>query len=74
MERIFPKYMRTNELKNEIYEVKNWEEKIKRKNLKYKTTNYIYNFQQNETMRSFDESIYTGKINIGEVEMDQAIY
>ena len=74
MERIFPKYMRTNKLKNEIYEVKNWEEKIKRKNLKYKTTNYIYNFQQNETMRSFDESIYTGKINIGEVEMDQAIY
>ena len=66
--------MRTNKLKNEIYEVKNWEEKIKRKNLKYKTTNYIYNFQQNETMRSFDESIYTGKINIGEVEMDQAIY
>ena len=66
--------MRTNKLKNEIYEVKNWEEKIKRKNLKYKTTNYIYNFQENETMRSFDESIYTGKINIGEVEMDQAIY
>ena len=74
MERIFPKYMRTNKLKNEIYEVKNWEEKIKRKNLKYKTTNYIYNFQENETMRSFDESIYTGKINIGDVEMDQAIY
>ena len=74
MERIFPKYMRTNKLINEIYEVKNWEEKIKRKDLKYKTTNYTYNFQQNETMRSFDESIYTGKINIGEVEMDQAIY
>ena len=74
MERIFPKYMRTNKLKNEIYEVKNWEEKIKRKDLKYKTTNYTYNFQQNETMRSFDESIYTGKINIGDVEMDQAIY
>ena len=74
MERIFPKYMRTNKLINKIYEVKNWEEKIKRKDLKYKTTNYTYNFQQNETMRSFDESIYTGKINIGDVEMDQAIY
>ena len=74
MERIFPKYMRTNKLINEIYEVKNWEEKIKRKDLKYKTTNYTYNFQQNEMMRSFDESIYTGKINIGDVEMDQAIY
>ena len=28
-EGIFPKYMRTNEFKNEIYEIKKWEEKIK---------------------------------------------
>ena len=28
-EGIFPKYMRTNEIKNEIYEIKKWEEKIK---------------------------------------------
>ena len=31
--------MRTNEIKNEIYEIKNWEEKIKRKDLKYETKN-----------------------------------
>ena len=28
-EGIFPKYTRTNEFKNEIYEIKKWEEKIK---------------------------------------------
>ena len=29
-EGIFPKDMRTNKIKNEIYEIKKWEEKIKR--------------------------------------------
>ena len=31
--------MRTNEIKNEIYEIKIWGEKIKRKDLKYETKN-----------------------------------
>ena len=34
--------MRTNELKNEIYEIKNSEEKIKRKSLIYKTNKYMH--------------------------------
>ena len=34
---IFPKEMRTNEIKNEINEIKKWEKKIKRKDLKYET-------------------------------------
>ena len=29
--------MRTNEIKNELDEIKKWEEKIKRKDLKYET-------------------------------------
>ena len=36
-EGLFPKNMRTNEIKNEIDEIRKWEEKIKRKDLKYKT-------------------------------------
>ena len=36
--------MRTNESKNEIDEIKKWEEKIKRKGLKYKTKKYINDF------------------------------
>ena len=41
----FPKEMRTNEIKNEIDEIKKWEDKIKRKNLKYETSKYIDDFQ-----------------------------
>ena len=44
------KGMRTNEIKNENFDNKNWEDKIKRKNLKYKTKNYTYDFQQYETV------------------------
>ena len=45
IERIFPKGMRTNEIKNETYEIKKWEEKIKQEGLKYKTKNCTYDFQ-----------------------------
>ena len=56
--------MRTNEIKK-------WEERIKREDLKYKTKNYIYDFQQYETIRSFGESIYTQNISIVETQEDQ---
>ena len=32
---------------------------------------YIYDFQQFETLRSFVDNIYIGKISINEAEMDQ---
>ena len=64
--------MRTNEIKNEIYEIKKWEEKIKLEDLKYKTKKYAYDFQQYETIRSFGKRIYTSEINIDEAEMDQS--
>ena len=63
--------MRTNETKNEIYEIKIWEEKIKRRNLKYKEK-YTYDFLQYETIRYFGDNIYTGKANIDEAEIDQS--
>ena len=53
--------MKTNEIKNEIDEVRKWEEKIKQKDLKYETKVCLYDFQKFETMRSFVDSIYTGK-------------
>ena len=37
---IFPKEMRTNEIKNKIYEIKKWKEKITQKDLKYETKKY----------------------------------
>ena len=72
VEGIFPKEIRTNEIKNEIDEIKKWEEKIKRKDLTYIANKYKYDFQQYETIKSFSESIYTSKINTDEAEMDQS--
>ena len=68
--------MRTNELKNEIYEIKNSEEKIKRKSLIYKTNKYMHDVCMYVYMYiciciciytyvcvSFGDSIYAIKIN-----------
>ena len=65
IEGIFPKNMRTNEIKNEIYG-------IKQGDLEYMPKNYTCDFQQYETIRSFGDNIYTGKISIDEAEMDQS--
>ena len=52
--------------------MKEWEEKIKRKDFIYRTNKYKYNFQQYETIRSFGETIYIGKISTDKAEMDQS--
>ena len=69
---IFPNNMRTDEIRNETYKIKIWEEKIKEQDLKYKTRNCKYDFQQYETIWSFGESIYAGKISIHEAKRDQS--
>ena len=58
--------MRTNEIKNEIYETEKWEDKIIREDLKYNAKSYTYDFKQYETISSFGESIYTRKASIVE--------
>ena len=62
--------MRTDEIKNEIEEIRKRKEKLKWKDLKYKTNKYLCDFQKFETIRSFVDIIYTSKINIDEAEMD----
>ena len=56
VEGILPKDTGTNLIKNEIDEIKKWEEKIKWQDLKYKTKTYTYAFQQYEKIKSFGES------------------
>ena len=63
--------MRNDEIKNEVYEIKKWENKIRRKDLKYEANKYVFDFQRFKTTRSLGESIYNGKINIDESEMKQ---
>ena len=65
--------MRNNKFKNEINEIQKREEKTKLKDLMYRANKYKYDFTQYETIRSFSESIYTGKIATNEIDMDQAI-
>ena len=69
---LFPKEMRTNEIKNETDEIKKWEDIIKRKDLKYETNKHIYDFEQFEKIRFFVDNIYIGKISIDVAKMDQS--
>ena len=56
--------MSTDEIKNEIDEFRKWEEKIERKDLKYKTNKFLYNFQQFETIRSFGDWMKLRRIKL----------
>ena len=59
-------------INNELYDLKKWQVKIKRKDSKYRTNNNnTYDFQQYDTIRSFGDNIYPDKINVDEAEMDQ---
>ena len=69
---LFLRNMRSNKIKNETDEIKKWEEKVERKELKHERHKYTYDFQQFETIRYFGDSAYTGKINIDENERDQS--
>ena len=66
--------MRTNEIKNEVDEVKKQEDKNKQINFKHETNKhiYIYDFQQFEMIRSLADNIHIGKISIDEAEMHQS--
>ena len=64
--------MRTDEKKNEAEQKKKWEKNIRRKTLIWKTNKYAYDFQQYGTIRSFDDSIYNGKVSIDEADIDHS--
>ena len=46
MKDFFQEKIRNNEIKNELDEIKEWEEKRKQKDLIYETNKYKYDFQQ----------------------------
>ena len=69
---LIPKKIKNIAMKNERYKIRKQEEEIKSKDLKYEAKKYIYDFQPNETIQSFVESIHTGKINTKGVEIDQS--
>ena len=54
--------MRTNEIKNEIEQIKKWEEKIKTKDLERETKKYKYDFKQYGKIRSFMKALIFVKL------------
>ena len=70
VEEIFPKGMTTNEIRNEIDEIKKWG-KNRWKDFVYKLNKNTYDFQQYWT-RSFSDSIYNSKTSIDEGDIDQS--
>ena len=65
--------MRTNEIKNELYDNGGWKKKLeKKKKLKYETNKHLPDFQQLEKIRSFGESIISGRTTISEDDKDQS--
>ena len=72
IERNFRKDLKNSEIRNELNEIKKLEERIDRNDLKYEANKYVYNFQQFETIRSWDDSIFSEKISISQAEEDQS--
>ena len=65
--------MRTNEIKNELDDNGGWKKKLeKKKKLKYETNKHLPDFQQLEKIRSFGESIISGRTTISEDDKDQS--
>ena len=63
--------MRTNQIRMKYMKLKNGKIKLNEKIQNMKQKN-IYDFQKYETIKSFGDNIYTGKISIYEAEMDQS--
>ena len=63
--------MRTNQIRMKYMKLKNVKIKLNEKIQNMKQKN-IYDFQKYETIKSFGDNIYTGKISIYEAEMDQS--
>ena len=62
--------MNTDEIKNEIDEIRIWKEKIKQKDLQHKANKCLCHIQKLEAIRSFGEVLVLVKI-IKKAEMDQ---
>ena len=70
---IFPKGHENVEIKNEINKIKEYEENVNRNNMIYYSSKEPFNFETFETIRSFGETIFSGKITINEVNEEQAV-
>ena len=70
MKKFLQKTSELIKLRMKYIKFKSLKRKLNKKNLKYETKKYTYDFQQYETIKSFGESIYTREASIVEAEDD----
>ena len=68
IQEIIRKELENNEIKKELNEIKNIEEEIDRNDVKYKTNQYTFDFQQFQMTTFLDDSIFNGETTISEVD------
>ena len=66
IEEIFPKDLENSQIKNELNEIKKLEEKINRNDLICESSKYKYDIRRFRAIRSFDDSMFPGKITISD--------
>ena len=66
IEGLFSKDLESSEIKNEINYRKKIEEQINRNELIYKSSKHVYDFRRFQTISSFGDGIFSGKITISE--------
>ena len=64
--------MNNDEAKKEINKITEIEKTIDREKLIYKATEYIYDFRNSKTIRTFGRDIYKCKITLEEADEDQS--
>ena len=69
---IFPEGYESVEINNEVDKIKEYEKKVNKNNIIYYSSKESFNFKAFKTVRSFGESIYSGKITINEANREQA--
>ena len=64
--------LNNDEAKKEINKITEIEKTTDREKLIYKATEYIYDFRNSKTIRTFGKDIYKGKITLEEADEDQS--
>ena len=71
IEELFPKEMRTNEIRSGLKKIKRGEDIIVRHHLKDKANKKFIDFQKFQAIKSFCDSTLSGKIIISEADEEQ---
>ena len=70
---MIPKSVFANdEAKEELKKITELEKNVDREKLLYKASGNTYHFRKFQTIRTFGEDIYEGKITLGEADKDQS--